>query len=73
MERAPRVTINNRMAKKREGDGGCHSQQFLLVFLGNGKAFIPNKIFSCSLILGTSVHEKLYVMAYVYRNGPKVR
>ena len=24
------------------------------------KAFIPNKIFSCSLILGTSVHEKIF-------------
>ena len=31
---------------------GCSS------FLANGKSFIPNKIFSCSLILGTSVHEK---------------
>ena len=25
-----------------------------------GRAFIPNKIFSCSLILGTSVHEKTW-------------
>ena len=34
------------------------SQQVFPVFLGNGKSFISNKIFSCSLILGASVHQK---------------
>ena len=36
--------------------------RFLQFFLGIGRAFIPNKIFSCSLILGTSVHEKTFQM-----------
>ena len=40
------------------GGGGLNSQQVSPVFLGIGKAFIPNKIFSCSLILGTYVLEK---------------
>ena len=38
------------------GAGG--SQQVFPVFLRMGRAFLPNKLFSCNLILGTSVHEK---------------
>ena len=30
------------------------------VFEATAKNFIPNKIFSCSLIIGTSVHEKTW-------------
>ena len=38
--------------------GGGHPHRFLKFFLRMGRAFSPNKIFSCSLILGTSAHEK---------------
>ena len=34
--------------------------EFFQVFLENGKAFIPNEIFSCCLNLGTSVHENVF-------------
>ena len=42
------------------GGGGIHPrpQQVFQVFLRMGRAFIANKIFSCNLILGTSVHQK---------------
>ena len=46
---------------RRPGGGGGRRStpnRFLQFFLGIGEAFIPNKIFSCSLILGTYVHEK---------------
>ena len=39
------------------GEGGGMVFQF---FLGMGRAFIPNKTFSCSLILGAFVHENLF-------------
>ena len=34
--------------------------RFFKFFLRMGRAFIPNKISSCSLILRTSVHEKKF-------------
>ena len=34
--------------------------KFFKFFFRMGRTFIPNKIFSCSLILGTSVHEKIF-------------
>ena len=40
--------------------GGCHPQQFFFQFFSRmGRAFIPNKIFSCRLVSGTSFHQKL--------------
>ena len=41
-------------------EGGCHPpNRFFKFFLRMERAFTPNNIFSCSLILGTSVHEKM--------------
>ena len=37
-----------------------HPNRFFQLFLGMGRAFIPNKIFSCSLIPGTTVYEKIF-------------
>ena len=34
--------------------------RFFKFFLRMGRAFTPDKIFSCNLILGTSVHEKIF-------------
>ena len=34
--------------------------QVFPLFLRMGRAFVPNKIFSCSLILGSSVHGKTW-------------
>ena len=46
--------------------GGCHPQQVFHIFLKNGKNFFANSTFRCRLILGTSVHEK------VFQIGPTV-
>ena len=35
------------------------ANMFFQFFSGMGGAFISNKIFSCSLILGSSVHQKI--------------
>ena len=48
----------------KEGDE-CHPPPppqyvFPVFLLGMGRDFIPNKIFSCGLILGTFVHEKIF-------------
>ena len=42
------------MVRGGGGEGGRFP-----VFLGNEKNFYCDRIFSCSLILGTSVHEKI--------------
>ena len=36
------------------------TNRFSEFFLRMRRAFTPNKIFSCSLILGTFVHEKIF-------------
>ena len=42
------------------GRVGCHPQQVLQIFLGTGKSLFCKLNFSCRLILGTSVHEKIF-------------
>ena len=46
------------MAKRGLDVTSFPPQQIFPVFLGMGRAFIPNKFFSCRIILETSVHEK---------------
>ena len=40
--------------------GGMLPQQVFPVYLGNGEKFYSKLIFSCRLILGASVHEKMF-------------
>ena len=43
------------------GGGGVDTpNRFFQFFSGMGRAFISNKIFSCSLILGTSFHQTIF-------------
>ena len=57
-------TLNPLMAKEGGGGGGggmdATPQQVFQFFLRMGRAFIPNKIFSFSLILEIFVHENKF-------------
>ena len=59
--------LNPPMAKRERGGGGggggagCHPlRQVFPIFLGNEKSIFANKIFSCRLVIVTSVHDKIF-------------
>ena len=55
------IFLDPPMAKLGGGGGWIPPlQQVFRVFLGNGKSFYSKQNFICSLILGTSVHEKRF-------------
>ena len=60
-----RPTVSFLTLRWRGGGGGC-PQQVFAIFSGMGTAFSANYNFSCRLILGTSVHQK------IFRIGPIV-
>ena len=54
------TAINPPMARGGTTPPPQKKNQVFQIFLANVRSFFANKIFSCSLILGTSFHEKIF-------------